>query len=116
MFEHNDKKNCMFNGLKVNNSYMFNLDDISLIGTTCLVTMSEDSWLSHRRITHVNFDLLNKVTSKDLVIVLLKIKFSKDHLCDACQMGKQTRVSFKSKNIVLTLRPLELIHMDLFGL
>src|SRR4051812_31835598 len=30
-------------------------------------------------------------------------------------MGKQTRISFKSKNIVSTTRPLELIHMDLFG-
>ena len=30
-------------------------------------------------------------------------------------MGKQTRVSFKLKNIVSTSRPLELLHMDLFG-
>ncbi|KAI5391904.1 hypothetical protein KIW84_076634 [Lathyrus oleraceus] len=30
-------------------------------------------------------------------------------------MGKQTRVSFKSKNVISTSRPLELIHMNLFG-
>ena len=62
-----------------------------------------------------NFDLLNKIVSKDLVVGLPKLKFSKDHLCDACQMGKQTRISFKYKNIVSTTRPLELLHMDLFG-
>ena len=59
--------------------------------------------------------MLNKVIAKDLVVGLPKIKFSKDHLCDACQMGKQTRISFKSKNIVSSTRPLELLHMDLFG-
>ena len=30
-------------------------------------------------------------------------------------MGKQTKSSFKLKNKVSTSRPLELIHMDLFG-
>jgi hypothetical protein len=30
-------------------------------------------------------------------------------------MGKQTRISFKSKNVVFTTRPLELLHMNLFG-
>lgn len=105
----------MFKGLRINNTYMLNLDGVSLVGTKCLVTMSEDSWLWNRRLAYVNFDLLNKLTSKDLVIGLPKIKFSKDHLCDACQMGKQTRVSFKSKNIVSTSRPLEVLHMDLFS-
>ena len=33
----------------------------------------------------------------------------------ACQLSKQTKSSFKSKNIVSTTRPLELLHMDLFG-
>jgi len=53
--------------------------------------------------------------SKDLVIGLPKIKFEKDKLCDACQKGKQTRVSFKPKNVVSTSKPLELLHLDLFG-
>lgn len=53
--------------------------------------MSEESWFWHRRLAHVNFDLLNKRVAKDLVIDLPKTKFSKDHLSDACQKGKQTR-------------------------
>ena len=39
----------------------------------------------------------------------------KDKICDACQKGKQLRSSFKSKNIISTTKPLELLHMDLFG-
>src|SRR3954469_2513582 len=60
-------------------------------------------------------DHLNKLTKHDLVIGLPKIKFVKDKLCDACQKGKQTKSSFKPKNVVTTTRPLQLLHMDLFG-
>ena len=67
------------------------------------------------RSTQVNFELVNKIVAKDLIVGLSKMKFSKNHICDACQKGKQTMVSFKSKNVVSTSRPLELLHMDLFG-
>lgn len=40
----------------------------------------------------------------------------KDYLCDACQRGKQVKVSFKSKNCVSTTKPLQLLHLDLFVL
>jgi len=36
-------------------------------------------------------------------------------MCEACQKGKQIKVSFKSKNVVSTERPLEMLHIDLFG-
>ena len=58
---------------------------------------------------------LSKLIKKELVISLPKLNFEKDRIYDACQLSKQTRVSFKSKNIVSTTRPLELLHMDLFG-
>ena len=43
------------------------------------------------------------------------LKFEKDRICDACQLGKQTKSSFKIIKDIITSRPLELIHMDLFG-
>lgn len=43
LFEHNDKKDCVFKGLRVNNTYMLNLDDMSLVSTKCLATMSGNS-------------------------------------------------------------------------
>ena len=49
------------------------------------------------------------------MIGLPKLKFNKDKPCDACQKGQQSKSSFKLKNVVSTSRPLELIHMDLFG-
>ncbi|GJW70235.1 retrovirus-related pol polyprotein from transposon TNT 1-94, partial [Tanacetum coccineum] len=53
-------------------------------------------------------------TSKELVRNLPKLKFDQ-HFCDACKIGKQAHASHKAKNIVLTTRCLELLHMDLFG-
>jgi len=50
-----------------------------------------------------------------LVERLPKLKFEKDRICEACQRGKQTKVSFKPKNCISIERPLELLHMDLFG-
>ena len=58
---------------------------------------------------------LNHLVKHDLVIGIPKIKFYKDGLCAACQKGKQVKSSFQNKNVVSTTRPLELLHMDLFG-
>ena len=102
-------------GNRVDNIYMISLDDTSSHNLKCLLSKEDDVWLWHRRLAHIHMDHLNKLISKDLVIGLPKLKFKKDRLCDACQKGKQVKVSFKSKNIVSTNRPLQLLHMDLFG-
>ena len=113
--EHNDDKAIVFKGLRVDNLYVLDIDDVSsLSGAKCLMAKNEVSWLWHRQLSHVNFDLLNKVFPKDLVIGLSKMKFEKDKLCDAYQNVKQTRVSFKPKNVVSTSKPLELLHLNLF--
>jgi len=44
------------------------------------------------------------------------IDYHSDALYGACQKGKIVKTSFKSKDIVSTSRPLELLHFDLFGL
>jgi len=90
IIEHNDDKDIMFKGLRVNNVYLLYLDDVSSSGAKCLIAKNEDSWLWHRHLSDVHFDSLNKIASKDLVVKLPKIKFEKDKLCDACQKGKQT--------------------------
>ena len=69
----------------------------------------------HRRIAHIHMQHLNRIAYKELVIGLPKLKFEKDKICEACQKGKQTKTSFKQKQFVSTTRPLEMLHMDLFG-
>ena len=46
---------------------------------------------------------------------LPRTKFVKDKICDACQLGKQHKSSFKSKKDITSSRPLDFLHLDLFG-
>ncbi|GJT67667.1 retrovirus-related pol polyprotein from transposon TNT 1-94 [Tanacetum coccineum] len=81
----------------------------------CLTTIDENSTLWHRRLGHANMRLIQSLASKELVRNLPKLKFDQ-HFCDACKIGKQAHASHKAKNVVLTTRCLELLHMDLIGL
>jgi hypothetical protein len=46
---------------------------------------------------------------------LTNVHFEKDRVCSTCQAGKQVGVHHSHKNIMTTDRPLELLHMDIFG-
>ena len=84
---------------------------------TCLFSKAcvEESWLWHKKLSHLNFKAMNMLVKKNLVRGLHKVKFSKDGLCDACQKGKQKKASFKSKTESSIDEPLQLLHIDLFG-
>ena len=60
-------------------------------------------------------DLIFKPSKKDLVKGLPKLKYKNNQICKACQLGKQVKSSFKPKNAITSSRPLEILHMDLFG-
>jgi hypothetical protein len=45
----------------------------------------------------------------------MNITFEKDRPCRACQASKQVRAPHHIKNIMTMTRPLEMLHMDLFG-
>ena len=77
--------------------------------------VNESSWIWHNRLGHASMDSLARLINLDLVRGLPKMNFENDRICKACQLGIQTKSSFKPKNIVSTSRPLELLHMDLFG-
>ena len=101
VIENEHDRNIKHIGYRKNNVYMIDLNQ-KQNHDQCFLSKDDDPWLWHRRIAHINMEHLNKLISKDLVIGLPKLKFEKDRLCDACQKGKQVRVSFKSKNIVST--------------
>ena len=114
ILEKNSDKICML-GKRIENIYMLDLDHMCATNLTCLMSKEDSSWLWHRRAAHINMNHLEKLFSKELVLGLPKLKFEKDKICHACQKGKQTKVSFNLKNYVSTTKPLELLHMDLFG-
>nr|GEU75166.1 retrovirus-related Pol polyprotein from transposon TNT 1-94 [Tanacetum cinerariifolium] len=79
-----------------------------------LATIDENSTLWHTRLGHANMRLIQSLASKELVRNLSKLKFDQ-RFSDACKIRKQAYASHKAKNIVLTTRCLELLHMDPFG-
>ena len=72
-------------------------------------------WLWHRRLAHVGMKNLHKLLKGEHVIGLTNVQFEKDRPCAACQAGKQVGSSHHTKNVMTTSRPLEMLHMDLFG-
>jgi hypothetical protein len=58
---------------------------------------------------------LHKLLKGEHVLGLTDVCFKKDRPCAACQAGKQVGSTHQSKNVMTTSRPLELLHMDLFG-
>ncbi|GJY48155.1 retrovirus-related pol polyprotein from transposon TNT 1-94 [Tanacetum coccineum] len=73
------------------------------------------AWLWHQRLSHLNFDYINLLSKKDVVIGLPKLKYVKDQLCSSCEVSKAKRSSFKSKTVPSSKGRLNLLHMDLCG-
>ena len=103
-----------FIGSRNENVYLVDLDSLNN-SDVCLASLVNDSWLWHRWLGHAGMKQISKLVKIKLFRRLPKLKFEKDDVCDACQMRKQTRSSFKSKGMISTSRPLELLHFDLFG-
>jgi transposase InsO family protein len=72
-------------------------------------------WLWHRRLAHVDMRNLHKLQKDVHIFGLTNIIFEKDRSCGACQAGKQVGTHHHAKNIMTMTRPLEMLHMDLFG-
>ncbi|GJX13686.1 retrovirus-related pol polyprotein from transposon TNT 1-94 [Tanacetum coccineum] len=83
----------------------------------CLLSKASKnkSWLWHRRLNHLNFGIINDLARKHLVRGLPRLKFEKDHLCSACQLGKSKKHTHKPKTENTNLEVLNTLHMDLCG-
>jgi len=104
---------CVLFDFHENNVYMIDMSNLQY-NITCLNAFNEDSWLWHRRLGHSSFDHLSRINDKKVVKGIPCLIFEKDRICDACQFEKQTKSSFKTIKDIMTSRPLELIHIDLF--
>ena len=104
----------LFVGNRCGNVYIIDIECASTLDK-CFSALHDDCWLWHRRLGHASMDLISKISKDDLVKGLPKIGFQKDKICEACQFGKQIKTSFKNKNHISTSKPLELLHIDLFG-
>ncbi|GJU97391.1 retrovirus-related pol polyprotein from transposon TNT 1-94 [Tanacetum coccineum] len=98
------------------NLYTTSVEDIMMSSPICLLfkASKNKSWLWHRRLNHLNFGTLNDLAHKELVRGLPRLKFEKDHLCSACQLGKSRKATNKPKMVNTIMEVLHTLHMDLY--
>nr|GEZ77237.1 Gag-Pol polyprotein [Tanacetum cinerariifolium] len=109
--------NDLLIGNHVSDLYTISLQETT--SSTPLYLMAKASptqaWLCHRRLSHLNFDYINLLSKKDVVIGLPKLKYIKDQICSSCEVSKAKRSSFKTKTVSSSKGRLNLLYMDLCG-
>ncbi|GJS27610.1 retrovirus-related pol polyprotein from transposon TNT 1-94 [Tanacetum coccineum] len=97
--------------------YTISLQETTSLTSICFMAKASptQAWLWHRRLSHLNFDYINLLSKKDVVIGLPKLKYVKDQLCSSCEMSKEKRSSFKTKAVPSSKGRLNFLHMDLCG-
>ncbi|GJV97005.1 putative ribonuclease H-like domain-containing protein [Tanacetum coccineum] len=111
------KGTYILKGSRSTNLYMISIDEMMKSSPICLLSKASKSksWLWHRRLNHLNFGTINDIARKDLVRGQPRLKFEKDHLCSACQLGKSKKFSHRPKSENTNMEVLHTLHMDLCG-
>ncbi|GKC11320.1 retrovirus-related pol polyprotein from transposon TNT 1-94 [Tanacetum coccineum] len=93
------------------------MDEMMKSSPICLLSKASKikPWLWHCRLSHLNFSTINQLAKQGLVKGLPKLKYTKDHLCSACQMGKRKKEPHPQKSEPSTNEKLQMLHMDLCG-
>ncbi|GJX08587.1 integrase, catalytic region, zinc finger, CCHC-type containing protein [Tanacetum coccineum] len=83
----------LLKGNRGSNMYTISVEDMMKSSPICLLSKASKnkSWLWHRHLNRLNFGTINDLARKDLVRGLPRLKFEKDHLCSACQLGKSKK-------------------------
>nr|GEV21839.1 retrovirus-related Pol polyprotein from transposon TNT 1-94 [Tanacetum cinerariifolium] len=104
----------LIKGSRGSNLYTISVEDMMKSSPICLLSKASKnkSWLWHRRLNHLNFGTINYLARKDLVRGLPGLKFEKDHLYSACQLGKSKKHTNIPKTENTNLKVLNTLHMD----
>jgi hypothetical protein len=82
----------------------------------CLISQSSfELWKWHRRLGHLSFDLLYRLSGLCLLRGLPLLKFESDLVCAPYCHGKMITASHSPVNTVMTKHPGQLLHMDIVG-
>jgi hypothetical protein len=112
---HEKDKSLVFKGFRYGHIYLMDFSEKEASSMTCLFYKTSLGWLWHRRIAHIGMSNLKKAHKRGMITGLKDVTFDKNKLCSACQVGKQVAIHHPLKTVLSTSKPLELLHMDLFG-
>jgi transposase InsO family protein len=80
-----------------------------------LAGSSSELWKRHRKLGHLSFDLLSRLSKLNLVRGLPRLRLEKELVSASCRHAKMVASSHPPLTVVMTERPCELVHMDLVG-
>ena len=104
-------------GVRKGNLFIANLNSGNKDEVNCFYARasSDESWLWHKKLSHLNFKIMNSLVKRELVRGLPQMEFTQEGLCEACKKGKSKKATHRSTNTSTITEPLQLLHMDLFG-
>jgi hypothetical protein len=63
----------------------------------CFIGKTDERWLWNKRMRHIKFDNLVKISTNQIIRDMPKITKPSNIICRLCQHGKISRMSFKTK-------------------
>nr|GEX20739.1 retrovirus-related Pol polyprotein from transposon TNT 1-94 [Tanacetum cinerariifolium] len=80
--------NDLLTGNHESDLYTISFQESTSSTPLCLMAKATptQAWLWHRRLSHLNFDYINLLSKKDIVIGPPKLKYVKDQLCSSCKL------------------------------
>ncbi|GJS34757.1 retrovirus-related pol polyprotein from transposon TNT 1-94, partial [Tanacetum coccineum] len=92
--------NDLLTGNRGTDLYTISLQETTSSTPICLMAKASptQAWLWHQRLSHLNFDYINLLSKKDVVIGLPKLKYVKNQLCSSCENRYSTNVHAKENN------------------
>ena len=103
--ENVSNNSTLFIGKRLTNVFIIDLNELEKQNVKCFSAINNESWLWHRRLGHCNTDSIARLSRKELVNGLPKIKFEHNRICDSCSYGKQTKSLLNQK---IWFQPLDL--------
>jgi hypothetical protein len=80
-----------------------------------LASSLSELWKLDKKLGHLSFDLLSRLSKLNLVQGLPRLRFEKELVCAPCRHAKIVASLHLPLTDVMTERPCELLHMDLVG-
>jgi hypothetical protein len=104
-----------FSGILKGKFYLVDFNPEELELDKCLIIKINIGWLWYRKLAHIDMRNLHKLQKECHILGLMNVAFEKEKPYGAYQAGKQVGAPHHTKNIMIKIRSLEMLHMDLFG-
>nr|GEW06124.1 putative reverse transcriptase, RNA-dependent DNA polymerase [Tanacetum cinerariifolium] len=94
--------------------YTISIQEMNSSTSICLMAKASptQAWLLHQRLSHLNFDYINLLLKKDVVIGLPKLKYVKDQLCSSYEAEAIAAACYtKNRSIIISTPKKKTYHI-----